>query len=72
MNPVPADVLVERLRGRENAKRLVASPFMCNRMFQASTYDTGFWCGVVKISSKSELPGPVLYSSCACPAGLKK
>ncbi|CAM9608627.1 unnamed protein product [Scytosiphon promiscuus] len=34
MNPVPADVLVERLRGRENAKRLVSSPFMCNRMFQ--------------------------------------
>ncbi|CAM9902877.1 unnamed protein product [Pylaiella littoralis] len=35
MNPIPMDVMVERLRGRENAKRLVSSTFMCNQMFQA-------------------------------------
>eukprot|EP00903_Cladosiphon_okamuranus_P005943 g5872.t1 len=35
MATVPPDVLVERLRGRENVKRLVSSPFMCNRTFQA-------------------------------------
>ena len=34
MAAVPTDVLVERLRGRENAKRLVSSSFMCNKMFQ--------------------------------------
>lgn len=34
MAAIPADVLVERLRGRENAKRLVSSSFMCNKMFQ--------------------------------------
>lgn len=36
MNPIPVDVLVERLRARENTKRLVSSSSMCNRMFQAS------------------------------------
>eukprot|EP00752_Nemacystus_decipiens_P018722 g16785.t1 len=34
MAAIPQDVLVERLRGRENAKRLVSSSFMCNKMFQ--------------------------------------
>lgn len=33
---VPADVLVERLRGRENNTRLVSSSYLCNQKFQAS------------------------------------
>lgn len=36
MQVPPADVLVERLRGRENNTRLVSSSYLCNQKFQAS------------------------------------
>ncbi|CAM9476640.1 unnamed protein product, partial [Ectocarpus sp. 4 AP-2014] len=35
MQVPPADVLVERLRGRENNTRLVSSSYLCNQKFQA-------------------------------------
>ncbi|CAN0334387.1 unnamed protein product [Laminaria digitata] len=33
---IPTDVLVERLRGRENVRSFTSSTYMCNEQFQAS------------------------------------
>ncbi|CAM9184061.1 unnamed protein product [Ectocarpus fasciculatus] len=55
---VPADVLVERLRSRENNAKLVSSSYLCNQKFQASRGERHMYNFLALVLPDLEKSGP--------------